>query len=111
MPSLPPPTALIEALTRQPMLAFAVLVGSRAIGQVHEHSDWDIALQWSPHQDAWSALGATERLRSELAQALQTASARVDLIDLKRANLPMKPSAAEEGVLLAAPDALAWEHF
>ncbi|MBS3998726.1 MAG: hypothetical protein KGZ67_15545 [Hydrogenophaga sp.] len=105
------PSALTEALARQPMLAFAVLVGSRATGQAHEQSDWDIALQWSPRMDEWTAMGAVECLRSELARALQVEASQVDLIDLRRANLAMKASAAEEGVLLTAPDAMAWEHF
>lgn len=111
MSALTAPATLAETLHRQPMLAFAVLVGSRATGKIHEQSDWDIALQWSPQLDGWAALGATEHLRSELAAALHIDASRVDLIDLRRANLAMRASVAEEGVLLHAADPLAWDHF
>ena len=60
--------SLQQVLQRQPDLAFAVLVGSRATGQQRPDSDWDVALQWAPTVDAYSALGATETLLRELEQ-------------------------------------------
>lgn len=104
-------SALQQVLQRQPCLAFAVLVGSRATGQQRPDSDWDIALQWAPTVDAYAALGATETLRRELASALQQPEAAVDLIDLHRANLAMRASVAEEGVPLHIADELAWAQF
>ncbi len=103
--------ALATVLRQQPLLSFGVLLGSRANNTAHAASDWDIALQWRHDADPWTVLGATERLRSELARALQVDTSRIDLIDLRRANLAMKASAAEEGVLLQAADPMAWEHF
>ncbi len=103
--------ALVPVLRQQALLAFGVLVGSRANNTAHATSDWDIALQWRHDADRWTVLAATERLRSELAHTLQVDASRIDLIDLHRANLAMKASAAEEGVLLLAADPMAWEHF
>ncbi|MCM2340145.1 nucleotidyltransferase domain-containing protein [Rhodoferax sp.] len=95
MPShnLVPPVAntLAQTLLAQPHLEFAVLVGSRATGSARDDSDWDIALQWSPQLDWLSALELTETLR--------------------RANLAMRASVAEEGLPLMGQDSLAWAHF
>lgn len=103
--------ALTQILRAEPQLAFAVLVGSRATGQAHEGSDWDIALQWAPQMDWLAVLASTETLRRKLAQALGVAEAAVDLIELRRANLAMRASVAEEGLPLAGEDSLAWAHF
>lgn len=102
---------LVSPLQQQQLLAFAVLVGSRATGKAHAGSDWDIALQWRHDANPWDVLSATEQLRSSLARAVSSDASRIDLIDLRRANLAMKASAAEDGVLLLALDAMAWEHF
>ncbi len=101
----------IVILHAEPQLTFAVLVGSRATGTAHAASDWDIALQWSP-QLAWmDVLAKTEVLRSTLAQAMKLDSTAIDLIDLHRANLAMRASVAEEGVILLGQDTLEWAHF
>lgn len=98
-------------LAAQPELEFAVLVGSRATGKATETSDWDIALQWAPSLALWSVLGHTETLRRHLANGLGVGEAAVDLIDLRRANLAMRASVAEEGLPLCGQDTLAWSHF
>ena len=100
-----------QALQEQPDLAFAGLVGSRATGTQRPDSDWDIALQWAPTVDAYNALGATETLRHQLAHALQQPATAVDLIDLRRANLAMRASVAEEGQTLHIANDLAWAQF
>lgn len=107
----PPVDAWVQTLLAQPLLDFAVLVGSRATGTAHEHSDWDIALQWSPQLDWLTVLSNTETLRSQLADAMHIAPTAIDLIELRRANLAMRASVAEEGVPLAGQDSLAWAHF
>lgn len=88
-----------------------MLVGSRATGTARADSDWDIALQWSPQLDWLNALGRTETLRRTLADALQIDPRAIDLIELRRANLAMRASVAEEGVPLTGQDTLAWAHF
>ena len=108
-PSIPDPVR--QTLQQQPDLAFAVLVVSRATGTRRPGSDWDIALQWAPTVDAYSALGATETLRRQLAHALQQSATAVDLIDLRRANLAMRASVAEEGQALHIANDLSWAQF
>lgn len=110
-PPAPVPAALIELLRQQPQLVFSVLVGSRATGNTHAGSDWDIALQWAPEVNWMDILGQTEALRAQLAQALHIAPQAIDLIDLRRANLAMRAAVAEEGVPLTGTDGLAWMHF
>jgi predicted nucleotidyltransferase len=105
------PAAMRDVLSAQDELEFAVLVGSRATGSAHALSDWDIALQWSPGLAWTDALGRTEMLRSQLAQSLNISPSAIDLIELRRANLAMRSSAAEEGIPLAGEDRLAWSHF
>lgn len=103
--------ALSQILQAQPHLEFAVLVGSRATDTAHADSDWDIALQWNPQIDWLTVLSNTENLRRELAYALHLAPEVIDLIELRRANLAMRASVAEEGLPLVGQDTLAWAHF
>lgn len=42
---------------------------------------------------------------------LQTAPGAMDLIELRRANLAMRASVAEEGLPLTGQDTLSWAHF
>jgi predicted nucleotidyltransferase len=105
------PAALRAVLQSQQDLVFAVLVGSRATGKAHTDSDWDISLQWTPGLDLWTVLAHTETLRRTIARALQIQEAAVDLIDLRRANLAMRASVAEEGLPLSGEHTLAWAQF
>jgi predicted nucleotidyltransferase len=103
--------AIADALRDEPHLEFAVLVGSRATGHAHTESDWDIALQWS-YQPEWLAvLAQTETLRHRLAVILNVSPKAIDLIELRRSNLAMRASVAEEGVPLAGGDSVAWARF
>ena len=103
--------AWAQTLRDEPELDFVVLVGSRALGTARTDSDWDIAIQWSHHVDWLTALGRTETLRRALAQQLNVVPDAVDLIELRRANLAMRASVAEEGMPLVGEDSLAWAHF
>lgn len=109
--STPVPDAVLTVLQSQPLLDFAVLIGSRATGKAHAQSDWDIALQWSPALDWLATLGQTETLRHQVAEALGVPASAVDLIELRRANLAMRASVAEEGLPLVGQESLAWMHF
>lgn len=108
---MPPTDTLARILGDQPQLQFAVLVGSRATGAAHAYSDWDIALQWSPQLDWMTVLSKTETLRNTLAEALHIAPSSIDLIELRRANLAMRASVAEEGLPLCGQESLAWMRF
>ncbi|MDD2880956.1 MAG: nucleotidyltransferase domain-containing protein [Rhodoferax sp.] len=103
--------AWLQTLRDEPELDFAVLVGSRATDTARVDSDWDIALQWSHQLDWLTVLGKTETLRRTLARHLNIAPTAIDLIELRRANLAMRASVAEEGVPLAGEDSLAWARF
>ncbi|MDO9159000.1 MAG: nucleotidyltransferase domain-containing protein [Burkholderiaceae bacterium] len=98
-------------LESAPGLLFAVLVGSRAQGTAHMQSDWDIALQWDYSLPWLEVLGRTETLRRQLASALQVPEDAVDLIELRRANLAMKATVAEDGLALCGEDSLEWARF
>ena len=113
MTEQPTPIAkqLASILQDEPQLEFAVLVGSRATGTAQPQSDWDIALQWAYGTDWLATLGSTETLRHKLAAATGLSPAKIDLIDLRRANLAMRASVAEEGLPLAGEDSLAWARF
>ncbi|MFZ3083552.1 MAG: nucleotidyltransferase domain-containing protein [Rhodoferax ferrireducens] len=103
--------ALAQTLRDEPQLEFAVLVGSRALETARVDSDWDIALQWAPQLDWLTVLGKTETLRRTLARQLNVAPTAIDLIELRRANLAMRASVAEDGLPLAGQDSLAWARF
>ncbi len=98
-------------LAQQAGLLFAVLVGSRANGQPRPDSDWDIALMWAHDTDGWHLLGQTETLRRALALAIGVPEGQIDLIDLRRANLAMRATVAQDGQPLWIGDALAWSKF
>ena len=98
-------------LLAQPQLECAVLLGSRTTGTAHEHSDWDIALQWSQQLEWFTVLSHTETLRSQLADLMRIAPTATNLIALRRANLAMRASVVEEGVPLTGQDFLAWDQF
>lgn len=102
---------LSQMLDSEPMLAFAVLVGSRANGTQHAESDWDIALCWQPEFSGMNKLAQEEMLRQTLAHALKVTADKVDLIDLPRSNLAMRANAAEQGKVLKGEDTLAWARF
>lgn len=105
------PANVYQLLQVQRDIDFAVLVGSRATGQAHPDSDWDIALQWQPQLQWLDILGKSELLRSEIAQSLGISPIKVDLIDLRSSNLAMRASAAEEGVPLVGDNSVAWARF
>jgi predicted nucleotidyltransferase len=92
-------------------IELAVLVGSRATGASHEHSDWDIALRWRYGMQLFERLAKTEAARCAIAGLLQTDEDRIDLIDLRDAKLAMRAEVAEHGVVLKGEDDLVWNHF
>jgi len=103
--------ALGQLLSGETDIEFAVLVGSRTTGTTHSGSDWDIALQWDARLDWIEVLGKTETLRRKMAEAIGVASDKIDLIELRRANLAMRAEVAEGGLPLLGEDTLAWAYF
>jgi predicted nucleotidyltransferase len=103
--------SLTRVLSQHPSLEFAVLVGNRASGSAHAQSDLDIALQWAPQLDWLTVIGVMETLRQTLTQAIGVDPSSIDLVEMRRANLAMRTSVAEEGVVLYEDDSLAWMRF
>ncbi len=71
-----------------PQLRLLVLFGSRARGDAHEESDWDLGYLAEPGVDALA-------LHAELVEGLGTE--RVDLVDLERAGGLLRFRAARDG--------------
>lgn len=103
--------ALVQWLSGETGIEFAVLVGSRTSGTARPGSDWDIALQWDARLDWLEILSKTEMLRRKMAAAIGVAPDQIDLIELRRANLAMRAEVAEGGLPLLGEDTLAWAHF
>lgn len=104
-------TDLRNLLSAMPDIEFSVLVGSRAEGKAHAESDWDIALQWKAGFDWMAILGKTETLRRKIADAIGVTPDKIDLIELRRANLAMCANVAESGLPLTVENTLAWARF
>ena len=104
-------TRVEQTLYQADGLAFAVLVGSRAEGSAHAHSDWDIAIQWARTLSLTEQLRRTELLRHQLRLALKLDEDKIDLIDVSGAGLTMRALVAEQGKELVVQDDLAWIRF
>jgi len=100
-----------QLLSGETGIEFAALVGSRSTGTTHSGSDWDIALQWDAQLDWLEILGKTETLRRKMAAAIGVMPDKIDLIELRRANLAMRAEVAEGGLPLLGEDTLAWARF
>ncbi len=102
---------LRNLLSAMPDIEFSVLVGSRVEGKARAESDWDIALQWKAGLDWMAILSKTETLRRKIADAIGVTPDKIDLIELRRANLAMCANVAESGLPLTGENTLAWTRF
>ena len=103
--------ALKHLLQAYPHLELAILVGSRALNTVTQHSDWDIAIRWKKGINNLALLEQAEALKQKIAEAITIHPDQIDLIDMTTARLAMRAVIAEEGVILKGEDTLAWSHF
>ncbi len=88
---------LSDFLADEPTVEFAVLV----IDNAKPESDWDIPLQWDFTLDWMEVLGRTGKLMRKLSQNLDVSPYKIDRGELRRANLAMRASVAEEGIPLS----------
>lgn len=68
-------------------------------------------MQWRHDLAFENVLALGEQLRHALATTLQITPCKVDLIDLRRANLTMRAAVAEEGVPVWGKESIEWVHF
>lgn len=106
-----PLESIKRILEKQPQVDFAVLVGSRVTGNIHAHSDWDIAIHWRSMMSWLERVGETETLRRAIAAAIHEPESRVDLIDLADSNLAMRALVAEEGRPLKGENTDDWARY
>lgn len=102
---------LQEFFGEQTEIELAVLIGSRATGRVHAHSDWDFAVQWRKEIPFIDTLGKNEELRSRLSALLSDNGIKIDIVDIPTARLAMRSVIAQEGKLLKGENELAWSRF
>jgi len=103
---------LRQFLHNQETLEFAVLVGSRAVGDATSSSDWDIALQWQYDSNTYMAyLERMENMRRDIAKVLQVSLDQVDLIDVPSTKLAMRELIVNHGIVLSGDEGLPWIHF
>jgi predicted nucleotidyltransferase len=99
-------TELLQALAalaaRQSGLRLLVLYGSRARGDAHARSDWDLAYRAAADFDPDALLAA-------LAEVLN--ADRIDLVDLDRAGALLRFQAARDGVLIYEREMRTFERF
>ncbi len=93
------------------VLELVLLVGSRASNRATIDSDWDIALQWERGMAFMDQLTRIEKLRNELAKALNISDDKIDLIDIPTAGLAMREEVANNGLILKGENTLALSHF
>ena len=102
---------LRNLFAQQANIELALLIGSRALGQAREESDWDFAVQWRRDIPWGDVLEHTETLRATLARLLRTTQDQIDMVDIPTARLAMRAVIAEEGLLLKGENTLPWSHF
>ncbi len=102
---------LRNLFAQQANIELALLIGSRALGEEREGSDWDFAVQWRRDIPWGNALEYTETLRADLARLVQTTQDQIDMVDIPTARLAMRAVIAEEGLLLKGENTLPWSHF
>jgi len=95
-------SALGRIAAETPGLHLLVLHGSRARGDAHARSDWDVAYQAGPAFDADALLAA-------LADTLK--ADRIDLVDLERAGALLRHRVARDGVVLFERDPGRFDRF
>jgi len=95
---------LIQAIgpIAAPGLQLLILHGSRARGDAHDRSDWDLAYRGDPRFDPDVLLAAlADRLKAD----------RIDLVDLDRAGALLRYRVARDGVVLFEQDAGHFQRF
>ncbi len=102
---------LQKTLSLRDDIALSFLFGSRARGDSHEQSDWDIAILFKDNTNGWNNLGKQEDIRHILSQTLAVNDNKIDLVDLYRGGLSISATVVDEGVPLTGQNSLALANF
>lgn len=89
--------ALRDALAAERDVVVAWLFGSRARGDAHRASDWDVAVKLAPCADPWRRIALGSALSAALGEP-------VDLIDVDRAPIELAAHAICDGRLVFERD-------
>lgn len=103
--------ALQKTLSLRDDIALSFLFGSKARGDSHEQSDWDIAILFKDNTNGWENLGKQEEIRHLLSRALATNDGNIDLVDLYRGGLSINATIVDEGIPLTGQNNLALAIF
>jgi predicted nucleotidyltransferase len=98
---------LQKTLSLSDDIVLSFLFGSRARGEHHEQSDWDIAILFKDNTSGWDNLGKQEEVRRLLSQALSIDDDKIDLVDLYRGGLSISATVVDEGIPLTGQNSLA----
>ena len=102
---------LQKTLSLRDDIALSFLFGSKARGDSHEQSDWDIAILFKDNTNGWENLGKQEEIRRLLSRALATNDDNIDLVDLYRGGLSINATVVDEGIPLTGQNSLALAIF
>jgi len=102
---------LQKTLSLRDDIALSFLFGSKARGDSHEQSDWDIAILFKDNTNGWENLGKQEEIRHLLSRALATNDDNIDLVDLYRGGLSINATVVDEGIPLTGQNNLALAIF
>jgi len=103
--------ALQKSMSLRDDIVLSFLFGSRARGDHHEQSDWDIAILFKDNTSGWDNLGKQEEVRHLLSQALSVDDDKIDLVDLYRGGLSISATVVDEGIPLTGQNSLALAVF
>lgn len=98
---------LKQSLASFDSLEFALLFGSRARGNSHEDSDWDIAVSFKDNTQGLENLAQREYIRHAACASLGVDADKVDVVDVYRGGLSINATIVDEAIALIGGHSLA----
>lgn len=102
---------LKQVLNSREDVELSLLFGSRARGDSHDQSDWDIAILFKDNTNGWNNLGKQEEIRHLFSLALSVNDDNIDLVDLYRGELGINATVVDEGIPITGENNLALATF
>ena len=98
---------LKQTLASFDSLEFALLFGSRARGDSHKYSDWDIAVSFKDNTQGLENLAQREYIRHAACASLGVDDGKVDIVDVYRGGLSINATIVDEAIPLIGEHSLA----